>query len=132
MVNSFESPGDYRIEVSGWGLDNTFFVERTDLLWTAQGEKQVRLHRSLPERAVVFVRLLAHESVNGTVPVAYQVADVAPMDCNGRCEMRLTQLHPRSKESLSQKSASNGLGDSQTAGGVQEAVREPQPEEILQ
>ena len=61
MGNSFNSPGDYRIEISGWGLDNSFFAERTDLRWTAEGEKQVQLHRALPEGAIVFVRLLASE-----------------------------------------------------------------------
>jgi hypothetical protein len=49
MGNSFNSPGDYRIEISGWGLDNRFFVERTELLWAANGDKQVQVHRALPE-----------------------------------------------------------------------------------
>ena len=111
MGNTLKSPGDYRIEVSGWGLDNSFFAERTDLLWTDGGEKQVQLHRALPEGATVFVRLLSSESSNGSVPVAYRVQHIVPMDCNGRCQMRLTQLHPRSRESLGAKRASNGLED---------------------
>ena len=65
MGNSFNSSGDYRIEISGWGLDNSFFAERTDLLWTASGEKQVQLHRALPEGAIVFIRLLASEPSSG-------------------------------------------------------------------
>ena len=103
MGNSFNSSGDYRIEISGWGLDNSFFAERTELLWTADGNKQVQVHRALPEGAIVFVRLLASEPSSGSVPVAYRVQSVVPMDCNGRCQMRLAQLHPRSKESLAWK-----------------------------
>jgi len=107
MGNSFKASGDYRIEISGWGLDNSFFAEKTDLLWTPGGEKQVQLHRALQEGAMVFIRLLASESSREFVPVAYQVQDVEPMDCDGRFPMKLTQLHPRSKESLLGKSASN-------------------------
>src|ERR1700688_3079255 len=104
MGNSFNIPGDYRIEISGWGLDNSFFAERTDLLWTANGEKHVQLHRALPEGAIVFIRLLASEPSSGSVPVAYRVEGVMPMDCNGRCQMRLAQLRPRSKDSLAGES----------------------------
>jgi hypothetical protein len=132
MGDSFNTPRDYRIEISGWGLDNSFFVERTDLLWTADGEKQVLLHRALPERAVVFIRLLASEPLTGSVPVAYQVLEVVPMDCTGRCQMKLAQLHPRSKESLAGKLASNGVEDSRRVCDVQEFEVELQHEEILQ
>ena len=132
MGNSFNSPGDFRIEISGWGLDNSFFAERTDLLWTADGEKQVQLHRALPEGAIVFVRLLVPEPSSGTVPVAYQVQDVVPMDCNGKCQMRLRQLHPRSKESLAGKNASKHSEDLQRVCDVQEFESGLQHEEILQ
>jgi hypothetical protein len=130
MGNSFNSPGDYRIEISGWGLDNGFFAERTDLLWTADGEKQVRLHRALPEGAIVFVRLLASEPSNGTVPVAYQVHDIVPMDCNGRCQMRLVQMHPRSKESSARENASKQVEDLRSVCDTRET--ELHLEEILQ
>ena len=132
MGNSFSSPGDYRIEISGWGLDNSFFAERTDLLWTADGEKQVQLHRALPEGAIVFIRLLASEPSSGSVPVAYQVQSVVPMDRNGRCQMRLAQLHPRSRESLTRENASNRSEDSRRVCDVQEFEVELQHEEILQ
>ena len=107
MANFLNCPGDYRIEISGWGLDNSFFVENVDLFWTSEGEKQVHVHRALPQGAIVFIRLLASELGSGTVPVAYQVLEAMPTDCGGRCQLRLAQLHPRSKESLKGKSASN-------------------------
>jgi hypothetical protein len=132
MGNSFNFPGDYRIEISGWGLDNSFFVERTDLLWTEDGEKQVQLHRALPEGAVVFIRLLASGPSVGSVPVAYQAQNVMPMDCSGRCRINLMQMRPRSKESLMGMNASNGSEDSQRVCDTREAEMALQHEEILQ
>ena len=132
MGNSFNTSGEYRIEISGWGLDNSFFAEGTDLLWTADGEKQVQLHRALPEGAMVFIRLPASDPSSESLPVAYQVRDVVPMDCNGKCQMRLAQLHPRSKESLLGKSASNQSEDSRRVCDTREAEMELQHEEILQ
>ena len=89
--------GNYRIEVSGWGLNDVFFVEKTDLLWSEGGEKRLLLHHALYEGAVIFVRLMAPETSGGLVPVAYQVENVKPMNSTGLCEMRLLQVHPRSK-----------------------------------
>jgi hypothetical protein len=132
MGNSFNSSSDYRIEISGWGLDNSFFAERADLIWTPGGEKKVQLHRALPEGAIVFVRLLSSESSSGSLPVAYQVQDVGPMDCNGFCRMELAQLHPRSKESLAAKSASNSSEDLPRVCDSHEIEVELQNEEVLQ
>ena len=131
MGNSFESPGEYRIEISGWGLDDSFFVERTDLSWTSNGEKSVQLRRALAEGATVFVRLLAPESSNGTVPVPYRVEAIEPMDCNGRCRMTLKQLHPRSKESPAAKHASNEVEDSSRACDKCKTAETQHHEEIL-
>jgi hypothetical protein len=89
--------GNYRIEVSGWGLNDVFFVEKTDLLWSEGGEKKLLLHRALPDGTVIFVRLMTPETSHGLVPVAYQVENVQPMNPNGLCEMRLLQVRPRSK-----------------------------------
>lgn len=130
--DSLNASGDYRIEISGWDVDNSFFVERTDLLWTADGEKQVQLNRALPQGTMVFIRLLAPESCNGSVPVAYQVRDVLPMDAHGRCQISLVQLHPRSKESLAGKRASNGAEGSQRVCDTKKAEAGLQREEILQ
>jgi hypothetical protein len=132
MGNSFDSSGNYRIEISGWGLDNCFFVERTDLLWAAGGEKQVQLHRALTEGVIVFIRLLNSEPSRGSVPVAYRVQGVVPMDCDGHCQMTLAQLHPRSKESLAGKTASNGVEDLQRVCETRKAETDLQLEEILQ
>jgi len=131
MGNSFNDPGDYRIEISGWGLDNNFFVERTDLLWTSEGGKRVQLRRTLREGAIVFIRLLASEQANGSVPVAYEVREVIPMDRNGRCQIQLERLHPLGKESSKRKNASKLSEDSKRERNLHEVVRAQQQEEVL-
>jgi hypothetical protein len=132
MSDAINQPGEFRIEISGWGLDNAFFAERTELHWTADGEKHVQLHRALLEGAMVFIRLLASEPGIGSAPVAYRIEGVLPMDCNGRCQMRLAQLRPRLKESPGGKIASNVSEDSEKVCNVQEFESKLQHEEILQ
>ncbi len=73
MPDAATLSGNYRIEVSGWGLNDAFFVEKTDLHWTECGEKKLLLRHALPDGAVIFVRLIAPETSFGSVPVAYQV-----------------------------------------------------------
>jgi hypothetical protein len=130
MSMSLQSPDDFRIEVSGWGLDNSFFVETTELHWTTGGEKHVQLHRALQGGTMIFVRLLASDPASGSVPVAYRIRSVMPMDCHGRCQMRLEQLRPRPKESLARKYASNVSEESRRECDVHE-FSELQREEIL-
>jgi hypothetical protein len=132
MSNFLNCPGDYRIEISGWGLDNGFFAESADLFWTVEGEKQVHVHRALPQGTIVFIRLLASEVGSGTVPVAYQVLEAMPMDSGGRCQLRLAQLHPRSKESPKGKCASNVAEDARRESDVQGIIAELEHEEVLQ
>ncbi len=131
MADSFHSSQDYRIEVSGWGLDNNFFAERTELRWNADGEKRVQLRRALPEGAMVFIRLLASEPSGGSVPVAYQVREVGPMDCAGYCQMTLARLHPRSKESIEPKPASKVLEDLERRCEAKKGENDWQHEEVL-
>jgi len=89
--------GSYRIEVSGWGLDACFFAEKTDLLWTDGNDKKLLLRHAQPDRAMVFIRLLADGASGDSVPVPYQVENLQPMNRIGLCEMRLLALHPRGK-----------------------------------
>ena len=132
MADKFNSPGNYRIEVSGWGLDGGFFVEKTELHWSPSGVKQVLLHRALPKGAMIFLRLLSSESMEGSVPVAHEVNGVQPMDCDGRCEMQIQQVHPRSKAPYTGGSASYIPEDSFSAREPRESSIQLEPEEILQ
>lgn len=129
----FHKPtGGYRIEVSGWGLDNNFFAESTDLLWLPNGDKKLKLHRALLEGAVVFVRLLNPGSSKDCASVPYRVDCIEPMDRSGRCQMKLKPVSQRSKESLLQESASKKMEEArETSGHVQE-VKILQTQEVLQ
>src|SRR5487761_2193066 len=96
MEETTKSSGNYRIEVSGWGLDNKFFVETTARFWEQNGGKRVSLHHTVAEGTVVFVRLLSPEAGN-TIAMAYRAAAVQLMDRKGLTEIHLMQLHPRTK-----------------------------------
>lgn len=80
----------------------------------------------------MFVRLLTSEPSIGTVPVSYRVHDVVPMDCNGRCQMRLAQMQPRAKESSARKVASKVVEDLRNVCDTRQTDTGLQLEEILQ
>lgn len=132
MSNAMKYPGSFRVEVSGWGLDDSFFVEKTDLVWSQSGEKKVLLHHALPDGAIIFVRLQDVESAGSPCPVIYQVSAAGAMDCNGMCQMRLKQLNPRLKAPQACEVASNLQEDSQSACEPRESSAQLEPEEILQ
>ena len=121
----------YRIEVSGWGLNDVFFVEKSDLLWSDGGEKRLLLHHALSEGAVIFVRLMTPETSYGSVPVAYQVENVKPMNSTGVCEMRLLQVHPRSKGNTRSNVASLSAECSSKSSEPMESSIDLEFEEVL-
>lgn len=124
--------GNYRIEVSGWGSDQNFFVEQTELFWDRSGDKKVLLHHSPSEGGIVFIRLLSQDWMGNTSPVAYQVAAVQSMDCNGHSEVRLRQLHPRTKVSQVGVLASYAVEDCQGICEPKDLASRMEHEEILQ
>jgi len=132
MNTTMQSAGTYRIEVSGWGLDSNFFVERTELICSQDGEKKVRLRRSLADGVIVFVRLLVSESTGSSLPVAYQVKGTQAMDCNGHCEVHLTRLQPRTQESNAPKIASYNQGKASRMREPIEGSTLPGPGEAIQ
>jgi hypothetical protein len=132
MRDSVNLDDSYRIEVSGWGFDNNFFVEQTDLFWDRGGDKKVLLHNSPAEGGIVFIRLLLQDPRGRTLPLAYQVAAVHPMDCNGQSEVRLRQLHPRTKVPQTGQVASYPIEDSQRSCEAKENSAQMEHEEILQ
>jgi len=123
--------GNYRIEVSGWGLNDVFFVEKTDLLWSEGGEKRLLLHHALSDGAVIFVRLMAPETSSGLVPVAYQVENIKPMNSTGQCEMRLVQVHPRLRAHTRSNFASLSARCSSKSQGPMESSTQLELEEVL-
>jgi hypothetical protein len=84
----------YRVEISGWDATHSFFVERSDLEWNEETGKHILLNHSLPEGAMIFVRLLQPVSEDRSLPVAYE-AEFAGHTRDGRNEFLLKQAQPR-------------------------------------
>ena len=131
MIDTGSSSGNYRMEVSGWGLNDAFFVEKTELYWAEGGEKTLLLHHAVPQGAVIFVRLMGPEDSFGSVPVTYQVESVQPMNSLGLCEMRLLRLHPRSRTDFGKEIASPSLDCSSKTYEPKESSSQPELEEVL-
>ncbi|HET6144128.1 MAG TPA: hypothetical protein VFE02_11525 [Candidatus Acidoferrales bacterium] len=133
---TFNGPGDYRIEVSGWGADNSFFVEQANLVWTARGEKQLRLLHELPAGAVMFVRPITGDASNPSVPVAFRVKTIKRMVVENGYQVELLEMHPRqqsskiAKESPGRQIASNGQ-EAKSSCETNESGMELEHEEIL-
>lgn len=110
MGRDEQNAKDYRIEVSGWDSDDTFFVEKTELIWTESGMKKMNLRHPLPDGSVVFIRLLAPSSPGSSYPVPYQIQNLGTMNRAGMPEVGLIQLRPRvSSTEKRQESGSDRL-----------------------
>jgi hypothetical protein len=131
MDEKIKLDGNYQIEVSGWGLDDVFFVEQSNLFWAEDGDKRVMLRHAVPEGAVVFVQLLSTEPSFTSLPVAYHVRGVQPMNSDGLCEMRLLQVQPQSREHLRSKIASISAVDSSKGYETTEDSIHADQEEVL-
>ena len=84
----------YRVEVSGWDVNRTFFVENSQLEWTEETGKQVTLHRGLGDGAVIFLRLLQPISKERSHPVAYH-AEMVTRTEEGLQQFRLRPVSSR-------------------------------------
>jgi len=84
----------YRIEISGWDKNGSFFVENTDLEWSEESGKRVQMSREVRNGAIIFVRLLQGPVPTSSYPVAYQVESLQAKN-GSSCEFRLVQLHPK-------------------------------------
>lgn len=132
MIDKTDSQGSYSIEVSGWGPDNIFFVEKTDLHCSQSGEKRVLLHRTLNEGAMVFVRLLPQEYVGGSLPVPYEIQSNKHVESNGLYEMSLLRVRPRTKAPIEGRPASYEVEDSIGTCEPRGSSAQLEPEEVLQ
>ncbi|MGH9689021.1 MAG: hypothetical protein ACRD5K_18260 [Candidatus Acidiferrales bacterium] len=89
-----QQQSSYTVEVSGWDATETFFVENTDLTWTADGIKEIFLCRPVREGSVVFVRLMQPVTNSDNCPIACQALKVIE-HAAGRVAIQLAQLRPR-------------------------------------
>jgi hypothetical protein len=88
----------YRVEISGWDLDEKFFVEMTDLEWSEE-KKSVHMRHSIRQGTVLFVRLLGNSAGSVVYPVAYRSVQVTYRPVLHTYEILLKQLLPRPNSS---------------------------------
>jgi hypothetical protein len=87
-------PTTYRVETSGWDVDENFFVEKTDLEWTEE-EKTIHLQHPVRKGTVVFVRLMGIDAQENAFPVAYHAAAVTYRTHERFYDVSLLQMLPR-------------------------------------
>jgi hypothetical protein len=89
-----KAANSYRVETSGWDIDENFFVEKTELDWN-ETEKTIRLQHPVRKGTVVFVRLVGIEAQPNALPVAYQ-ASAVKYQMQHRCyDVSLMRMVPR-------------------------------------
>jgi hypothetical protein len=83
----------YPVEASGWGSDQSFFVEKSELEWNEEAGKYVTLTRSLCPGSMIFLRLLQPTSPDRSLPVPYRAQPVG-FTPEGQQQFRLEQVQP--------------------------------------
>ncbi|HTQ85969.1 MAG TPA: hypothetical protein VMI93_07140 [Candidatus Solibacter sp.] len=84
----------YRVEVSGWDLNEQFFVERTALQWGRGESRMVLIRQKVRTGALVFVRLLENAAAPRSFPVAYRARQVVERENGALYELMLNQVWP--------------------------------------
>lgn len=84
----------YRVEISGWDLNEQFFVERAALEWSVGEQTTVLIHRRARQGALLFVRLLENSAPARTFPVAYRVREIREREGESAYELILSQVWP--------------------------------------
>ena len=93
--DGMQQQNSYAVEVSGWDMSETFFVEKTSLAWADDGMKKISLRHPLREGCVIFVRLMQPVATADNYPIACQVVKLMEQGADGRSTIQLTQLRPR-------------------------------------
>jgi hypothetical protein len=83
----------HRVEVSGWDISQSFFVEKPELEWNEVNGKQITLRRVLRKKTMLFVRLLQSTAPDRSSPVAYWAEHIATTP-QGFHPFRLNQIFP--------------------------------------
>ena len=97
MSQGTKQPDTYGVEVSGWNMDENFFVEQSELEWSEAAHK-INLRHAVRKGSFVFVRLLgsgescvSHEPV----PVPYEVIRVDYLPDLRSYQTALSKITPR-------------------------------------
>ncbi len=93
MIEHTDLHRRFAVEISGWDNRENFFVEKTQLEWSALDRRTVVLRNRVRAGSMVFLRLLEPVSQPASLPVACRAAHIqaAGRDC---AEVQLEQLWP--------------------------------------
>ena len=92
---SDDEEGGYRVEVSGWDANETFFVEKSTLLWSERLGKRLALKALVRVGAVLFVQLIRPLGGGSGFPVAYRAVEFGAGKLGKLGMVTLEQLQPR-------------------------------------
>jgi hypothetical protein len=103
VMESQASISDFRVEVSGWDVTESFFVEKATLALNLDGARIIQLHRPLRTGSMVFLRLIDSRVGFPALPVAYQVLEISSPDSEGASRVTLRRLGHRLVEDSESK-----------------------------
>jgi hypothetical protein len=87
--------GGYRVEVSGWDANESFFVEKSTLIWSESRGKRLALKALVRIGSVLFVRLIQPLGIGSGFPVPYRAVDFGAQNRGTHGMVTLGQLQPR-------------------------------------
>lgn len=94
MSTELLSATPYSVEISGWDMNENFFVEKSELEWIEE-VKIVHVQHPVQQGALVFVRLAGVTMRDTSYPVAYEAAMVKFRPQFLTYEISLKQILPR-------------------------------------
>jgi hypothetical protein len=98
VMDSQSSISDYRVEVSGWDVGESFFVEKATLELSLDGARSIHLRHPLRAGSMVFLRLIDSRVGFPALPVAYQVLEVSAAENEDLTRVTLRRLGHRRAE----------------------------------
>jgi hypothetical protein len=97
LAETYSIAGPSRVEISGWDMDELFFVEKAEVDWDDAAENiRIRMNRPLRKGTVIFLRQIQAVMSGQSHPVAYSVEPVGA-DESGACEYRLKPVRSRTR-----------------------------------
>lgn len=100
VMDSQSSISDYRVEVSGWDVSESFFVEKATLELSLDGARSIQLRHPLRAGSMVFLRLIDSRVGFPALPVAYQVIEVSAAENEDLSKVTLRRLGHRHAEDV--------------------------------
>jgi len=96
LATFIDTHTSYAVEVSGWDSNETFFVEKTELQWSAEKAKLIHMKHAVASGALLFLRLIDARSTDRVHPVTYVAERVAAGDA-GQFDVQLAPARGRNE-----------------------------------